>query len=158
MSLFWGSPSGSVINNLPANVRATGDAGSNPESGRSPGEGNGNPLQYSCLGHPTDRGARRATVRGVTQEWDTTQPTRIHTLAFVETAKKADSELEPPVGPEYELNGSPGDKSWAPTCAVGHVTAGGRQKWHGELSGWVSAKRCCASFREKRSSSETAEP
>ena len=42
-----------------------GDTGSIPESGRSPGEGNGNPLQYSCLENPMDRGAWRATVHGV---------------------------------------------------------------------------------------------
>ena len=41
-----------------------------PESGRSPGEGNGNPLQYSCLGNPMDRGAWRATVHGITKESD----------------------------------------------------------------------------------------
>ena len=44
-----------------------------PESGRSPGKGNGNPLQYSCLGNPTDRGAWRATVHGFTKELDTTE-------------------------------------------------------------------------------------
>ena len=44
-----GFPSGSVVKNPPAN---TGDTGSIPGSGRSPGEGNGNPLQYSCLGNP----------------------------------------------------------------------------------------------------------
>jgi len=43
----------------------TGDMGSIPESGRSSGEGNGYPLQYSCLGNPMDRGAWQATVRGV---------------------------------------------------------------------------------------------
>ena len=42
-----------------------GDPGSIPGSGRSPGEGNGNPLQYSCLGNPMDRGAWQATVHGV---------------------------------------------------------------------------------------------
>ena len=42
-----------------------GDMGSNPVSGRYPGEGNGNQLQYSCLGNPKDKGARRATVHGV---------------------------------------------------------------------------------------------
>ena len=47
-----GRPGGSVVKNLPANAGDTGDAGSIPESGRSPGEGNGNPLQYSCLGNP----------------------------------------------------------------------------------------------------------
>ena len=42
-----------------------GDAGLIPGLGRSPGEGNGNPLQYSCLGNPMDRGAWRATLHGV---------------------------------------------------------------------------------------------
>ena len=51
---LWGFPGGSVVKNLPANA---GDAGSIPGFGRSPGGGNGNPLQYSCLGNPTDRGA-----------------------------------------------------------------------------------------------------
>ena len=46
------SQGGSVVKNLPA-----GDMGSILESGRSPGEGNGNPLQYTCLGNPMDRGA-----------------------------------------------------------------------------------------------------
>ena len=44
-----------------------GDLGSIPRSGRSPGEGNGNPLQYSCLENPMDRGAWQATVYGVTR-------------------------------------------------------------------------------------------
>ena len=57
-------PSGSVAKNLPANA---GDVGPNPGSGRSPGEGNGNPLQYSCLENPMDRGAWQATVHGVTK-------------------------------------------------------------------------------------------
>ena len=50
-----------------------GDPGWIPESGRSPGGGHGNPLQYSHLGNPMDRGAWRATVHGVTKESDTTQ-------------------------------------------------------------------------------------
>ena len=49
-----------------------GDPGSVPGSGRSPGEGNGNPLQYSCLQNPMDRGAWQATVYGVAKELDTT--------------------------------------------------------------------------------------
>ena len=53
----------------PANA---GDMGSIPGWGRSPGGGNGNPLQYSCLGNPMDRGAWWATVQGVTNELDTT--------------------------------------------------------------------------------------
>ena len=49
------------------NAEDPGDVGLIPGSGRSPGEGNGNPLQYSCLGNPRDRGAWQATVHGVTQ-------------------------------------------------------------------------------------------
>ena len=57
--------SGSEVKNLPANVAAdSGDDG----WGRSPGERNGNPLQYSYLGNPLDRGAWGATVHGVTKE------------------------------------------------------------------------------------------
>ena len=51
----------------PANVGDAGDMGSTPGSGRFPGGGNGNPLQYSCLGNPMERGASRATVHGVTK-------------------------------------------------------------------------------------------
>ena len=61
---IWGLPywlSGEV-KNLPANA---GVKGSIPGSGRSPGEGNSNPLQYSCLGNPMDRGACWATVHGI---------------------------------------------------------------------------------------------
>ena len=48
---------------------STGDAGSIPESGRSPGGRNGNPLLYSCLENPMDRGSLWATVRGVAKSW-----------------------------------------------------------------------------------------
>ena len=54
-----------MIKNLPANA---GDPGSIPGLGRSPGEGNGNPLQGSCLGNPMDRGACQAIVHEVTKE------------------------------------------------------------------------------------------
>ena len=58
-----------MVKNLPANA---GDTGSFPGLERSPREGNGNPLQYSCLGNPMDRGAWQAvTVHGVAKESDT---------------------------------------------------------------------------------------
>ena len=50
-----------------------GDPSSIPGSGRSPGEGHGNPLQYSCLENPTDRGAWQATVHVVAKESDVTE-------------------------------------------------------------------------------------
>ena len=55
-----------VVKNLPANA---GDTSSIPGSGRSTGEGNGNPLQCSCLENPMDRGAWWATIHGVTKSW-----------------------------------------------------------------------------------------
>ena len=58
----------SVVKNLPANAGDTGDMGSISGSGRSPGEENGNPLQYSCQDNPMDRGAWQATVHRVTKE------------------------------------------------------------------------------------------
>ena len=51
-----------MVKNLPATAEDIRDVGSIPGLGRSPGEGNGNPLQYSCLGNPMDRGAWRAIV------------------------------------------------------------------------------------------------
>ena len=62
-----------VVENPSANAGDIRDTGLIPGSGRSPGEGNGNPLQCSCLGNPTGRGAWWATVHGVTKEWDTTE-------------------------------------------------------------------------------------
>ena len=55
-----------MVKNLPANA---GDAGSIPGSGRSPGEGNGNLLQYYCLWDPVDRGAWQAIVHGSQKSW-----------------------------------------------------------------------------------------
>ena len=54
-----------VVKNLPATVGDIKDAGSIPGSGRSPGGGHGDPLQYSCLENPMDRGALWFTVHGI---------------------------------------------------------------------------------------------
>ena len=58
-----------VVKNLPANAGDIRDAGLIPGLGKSPGEGNGNPLQYSCLENPIDRGAWQAIVHGVAKSW-----------------------------------------------------------------------------------------
>ena len=65
-----GFPGGSDGKEIACNA---GDLASIPGLGRSPGRGNGNPLQYSCLENPMDRGAWQATVHSVTQESDTTE-------------------------------------------------------------------------------------
>ena len=67
-------PGGASGKDLPASAGDIRDLGSIPGSGRSPGEGNGNPLQYSCLENPMDRGAWWATVHGVTES-DMTEAT-----------------------------------------------------------------------------------
>ena len=59
------------IRNPPANAGDAEGMGSIPGSGRSPGEGNVNPLQYSFLGNPMDKGSWWATAHGITKEWNT---------------------------------------------------------------------------------------
>ena len=61
-----GFPGGSALKNPLANAEHVGLI---PASGRSPGEGNGNPLHYSCLENPMDRGAWQVTVHGVANGW-----------------------------------------------------------------------------------------
>ena len=61
-----------MVKNSPDNAGDAGDAGSIPGLGRSPVKGNGNPLQYSCLGNSMDRGVWWATVHGVAKESDVT--------------------------------------------------------------------------------------
>ena len=63
----WGFPGDTAVKNQPADA---GDTGLIPESGRSLGGENGNPLQYSSLGNPMDRGAWQVTVHGVTKRYD----------------------------------------------------------------------------------------
>ena len=63
---IYGFPGGSKVKASAWNV---GDPGSIPGSGRSPGEGNGNPLQYSCLKNLMEGGAWKATVHGVAKSW-----------------------------------------------------------------------------------------
>ena len=68
---------GGPVGKQPA--RDVGDAGSIPGCGRSPGEGNGNPLQYSCLKNPMDRGAWLATVHQVAKSWKQLKQLSSHT-------------------------------------------------------------------------------
>ena len=63
---IWGFPGGSEVKASACNA---GHLGSIPGSGRSPEEGNGNPLQYFCLGNPMDRGAYWAAVHTLTKNW-----------------------------------------------------------------------------------------
>ena len=67
-----------VVKNLPANAGDARDASSIPGSGGSPGVGNGNPPQYSCLGNSMNKGAWQATVNGAAHKW-TPLSVHIHT-------------------------------------------------------------------------------
>ena len=79
-----GFPGGSVVKNPPANKGDARDMGLISGSGRSPGVGNVNPLQYSCLENSMDRGAWRATVYGVTKESDTTECTHMQNRIYMQ--------------------------------------------------------------------------
>ena len=68
---LMGFPGGSRVKKPPAKQVDKKDLGLIPGWGRSPGEGNGNPLQYFCLGNRRDRGAQQATIHGVTKDSDT---------------------------------------------------------------------------------------
>ena len=76
-----GLTGGAVVENQPANAGDARHMGLIPGFGRSPGEGNGNPLLYSCLGNSKDRGAWRATVHGVSKNW-----TQLSTHTYPEDA------------------------------------------------------------------------
>ena len=84
MFIYLDFPRDSVVKNPPVN---SGDVGSIPGLGRSPGEGNGNTLQYSCLGNPMDRGNWQIRVHGVTKKSNTTSGTHIFYLSIFGSAE-----------------------------------------------------------------------
>ena len=85
-----------VVKNLPASA---GDAGSIPGSGRSPGGGNGNPLQYSCLENSVDRGDWQASVQGVAKSWP-----QLSTHAGKNLPNENQKEIAPPLQQEKTEN------------------------------------------------------
>ena len=74
-----------MVKNPPANAGDIKDVSFISGSGRSPGEGHGNPLQYSCLGNPMDRGAWQARIRRVTKSW--TRPKQLNTQPGLSVSK-----------------------------------------------------------------------
>ena len=69
LDIFGASQVALVVKNLLASTAASRDVGLIPGSGRSPGGGNGNPLQYPQLENPMDRGAQQVTIHGVKKSW-----------------------------------------------------------------------------------------
>ena len=74
-----------LVKTLPANAEDIRDVGSIPGLGRSPRGGNGNPLPYSCLENPMDRGTRWATVHGPVKRWTQLSIEHIHTHTHTHT-------------------------------------------------------------------------
>ena len=75
-----------MVKNLPANAGNVRDPGSIPGSGRLPGGGHGNPLQFSCLENPMDRGAWRAAVHWIAKSWTGLKQLSVHArILFYQT-------------------------------------------------------------------------
>ena len=70
---------------------SAGDLGSIPGLGRSPGGGHGNPLQYSCLKNPMDRGAWWATVHGIAKSWTRLKQPSMHNIYYIPGSLKQGS-------------------------------------------------------------------
>ena len=77
-----------MVKNPPASARYIRGTGFIPRSGRSPGGGRVNPLQYSCLENPMDRGAWQATVHRVAKSWTRLKQLSMHTRKVLKTGSK----------------------------------------------------------------------
>ena len=71
-----------MVKNMPANAGDIRDVGLIPGSGKSPGKGQSNPLQYCCLENPMDRGAWQATVQGVAESWTQLKQLKISIINY----------------------------------------------------------------------------
>ena len=109
LNWLWGFPGGSVGKESACNA---GDPGLIPGWGRTPGEGKGNPLQYSCLENSTDRGASRATVHGVAKESSKTQWLNHH--------HQSDPEINVEAKPMVPGRSLKHRKEWRPQCIETH--------------------------------------
>ena len=106
MEIKWASQVALLVKNPAANAGDVRYAGSILGSGRSAGVGNGNPLQYSCLENPTDRGAWQATVHGITKSWAQLKwfSTHTHKIRYPESvqfSRSVVSDSLQPHGPQH---------------------------------------------------------
>ena len=96
VSTFMGFQDGAVVKKLPANADDARDMGSIPRLGRSPGEGNDNPLQHSCQENSMDRGVWWATVHEVTKSWiwlNTAQQARVQLSCFCKFSRSQEHKI-----------------------------------------------------------------
>ena len=96
-----------VVKNPPANAGDIRDAGLIPGSGRSPGEGHGNPLQYSCLENTMDRGAWPAIAHRVAKSWTWLKQLSMHGCMWDLSALTRDWNLTPCTGRQVLTTGQP---------------------------------------------------
>ena len=110
-----------VVKNPPANAGNSGDEGSIPESGRSPGGENSNPFQYPCLGNPVDRGTWQATQSKGRKESDVTkQRSKQHTTTLEPCLHSPDCYWTPAEGQEICKRPVPGNtKVSRQSCGAG---------------------------------------
>ena len=101
-----------VVKNPPANAGNAGDVGLIPGSGRSPGEGHGNPLQYSCLKNPMDRGDWRSTVHRITKN-----PTQLKQLSSHMAKRNGIRTTDGAQGPTFSKNGAKNECFSKATCS-----------------------------------------
>ena len=115
-----------VVKNLPANAGDLKDAGSILEAGRSPGGGHGNPLHYSCLENPMDRGAWRAMVHGVAKSQTRLKRLSTHTQGKVERGKVSKKNMKRAQmnSPKYKAS-QDNIRDWCGNRTPGHPFQGG---------------------------------
>ena len=116
--LCWASQGARVVKNPPAYVGDIRDASLTPGSGRCPGERNGNPLQYSCLGNPMDRRAWQATGHRVTQSWTWLKRLSVD-IVLVPAAWQGQSAVCGRMSPLLWISspcGSPQSTEWGSLC------------------------------------------
>ena len=113
-----GGPGGSVIKNPPAMWEMAGDLASIPGSGRFLGRGQGNPLRYSCLENPMDRGAWQATVQGVTKSLTQLKllSTRAHSMDIAQSEQTPASSIT-----QSEQTPASTDADWLRSRLSGHI-------------------------------------
>ena len=136
-----------MVKNLACDTEDTGDVGSIPGLGRSSGGGNGNPLQYSCLENPVDRGALHATVHGVTKNQTPMKQLSMHEHLGIFLVVQWLS-LRVPIPGGLGLTPGQGTRSHMPKLKITHATTKieelkcATKTWCSQINKYLIFKRC----------------